>query len=314
MGNFTAAKVYAYESRRLAKIMGNLAKEITALRHEAFSWKALGAYEHCIDLCKQAKDLVDALDLAGGQADLLNMNTEAEAHRMKSEYIEAHNINTQLLHGAPGIDYAWALLNIAELDVVMGTPKDEIQLKVCTAKSIFKTFSLVAELTYADIVLANLDLREGNFPEAQKTFKTHVAPNSETNAEIITLCLQRLGDFCCWAAPWTTTWTTVFLAYVIRTRQNVEIYKALQFLGDVFLAEGDRNTAINLFTVALEGFTQMDVHHGRAECMLRLGNISMADKNFPQAIELWTTARPLFERSSQRTQVQVIDRQLSTVN
>jgi hypothetical protein len=51
-------------------------------------------------------------------------------------------------------------------------------------------------------------------------------------------------------------------------KEKLGILKALQFLGDVFLAQGEEYTALNLFTVALEGFTAMDVHRSRAECML----------------------------------------------
>jgi hypothetical protein len=72
-----------------------------------------------------------------------------------------------------------------------------------------------------------------------------------------------------------SSWTTVFLVHSLRQKEKVGIHKALQFLGDVFLALGNEHTAIILFTIALDGFTQIDVHRSRAECMLQLGDISM---------------------------------------
>jgi hypothetical protein len=57
--------------------------------------------------------------------------------------------------------------------------------------------------------------------------------------------------------------------------EKLRIYKTLKFLIDLFLYQNDKHTATNLFRVALEGFIQMDVHHSRAECMLRLGDISI---------------------------------------
>jgi hypothetical protein len=97
----------------------------------------------------------------------------------------------------------------------------------------------------------------------------------------------------------------------LRQKENFRINKALQFLGDVFLAQDEEHTAIVLFTVALEGVTSMDVHRSRAECMLRLGDIFNGHSNQIKAVELWETARPLFERSSQTKQVELVDRRLA---
>jgi hypothetical protein len=68
-----------------------------------------------------------------------------------------------------------------------------------------------------------------------------------------------------------------------------------------------------LFTIALEGFTYMDVHRSRAECMVRLGDISNRCGDLLKAVEFWNTARPLFERSSQAKEVQCVDERLSHV-
>jgi hypothetical protein len=110
-----------------------------------------------------------------------------------------------------------------------------------------------------------------------------------------------------------SNWTTVFLVHSVQRREKLGIYKALQFLGDVLLAQDDQQTATSLFTVALEGFTYMDVHRSRAGCMLRLGDISKGQGNLLKAVEHWTTARPLFEQSSQAKQVNNIDQRLADV-
>jgi hypothetical protein len=96
-------------------------------------------------------------------------------------------------------------------------------------------------------------------------------------------------------------------------KEKLGILKALQFLGDVFLAQGKEYTAINLFTVALDGFTAMDVHRNRAECMLRLAEISKEHNDLLKAVEFWETARPLFEQSSQSKQVEYVDECLAGV-
>jgi hypothetical protein len=90
------------------------------------------------------------------------------------------------------------------------------------------------------------------------------------------------------------------------------LYKALRFLGDVFLSAQDEETAENLFTVALEGFTYMDVHHARAQCMLRLGDLAKQRGDLLKARDLWATAHPLFERSLQAQGVDQINARLTT--
>jgi hypothetical protein len=105
----------------------------------------------------------------------------------------------------------------------------------------------------------------------------------------------------------------VYFVHSLKFKEKLGIHKALQFLGDIFIAQNKEDTAISLYTVALEGFTQMDIHRSRAECMLRLGDISNGHGDLPKAVEHWEMARPLFKRSSQAKQVQHIDERLASV-
>ncbi|KAJ7824228.1 hypothetical protein B0H14DRAFT_2597361 [Mycena olivaceomarginata] len=57
----------------------------------------------------------------------------------------------------------------------------------------------------------------------------------------------------------------------------------------------------------------MDVHRSRAECMIRLGDIASRRGDLLKAVELWESARPLFERSSRVKEVQYVDGRLSCV-
>ncbi|KAJ7034064.1 hypothetical protein C8F04DRAFT_1260327 [Mycena alexandri] len=58
----------------------------------------------------------------------------------------------------------------------------------------------------------------------------------------------------------------------------------------------------------------MDVHRSRAECMIRLGDISEKNGDLLNALELWEMARPLFECSSQIKQIHAIDERMSRVD
>ncbi|KAJ7921713.1 hypothetical protein B0H13DRAFT_1866495 [Mycena leptocephala] len=164
-----------------------------------------------------------------------------------------------------------------------------------------------------DTTLADLYLREGNIQEAGSLFEKCIT-SSMVHPQITSYCLERLGDISRWKVPhYASSWTTVYFVHSIKFKEKLGIHKALQFLGDVLLADNDEDTALSLFTVALEGFTQMDVHRSRAECMLRLGDISKRHSDLLRAVELWEAARPLFKRSSQVKQVERIDERLTSV-
>jgi hypothetical protein len=107
--------------------------------------------------------------------------------------------------------------------------------------------------------------------------------------------------------------TVTFLAHSVKHKQRLELHKALQFLGDVFQSQGDQETAHSLFVAALDGFIKMDVHRSRAECMVRLGDISKLNGDELNTVELWETARPLFERSSQRKQLAELNSKLASL-
>ncbi|KAJ7488202.1 hypothetical protein FB451DRAFT_1167657 [Mycena latifolia] len=137
------------------------------------------------------------------------------------------------------------------------------------------------------------------------------------NAQGALLCMESFANTKGWPESdfrYTSGWAVVYLGYAEKLGDKIALHRALQFLGDVFQAEGDSATSTALFTVALEGFTWMDIHHSRAECMLRLGDLAKGHGDVLNTIELWKTARPLFQRSSQGKQVTQIEERLATIN
>ncbi|KAJ7820043.1 hypothetical protein B0H13DRAFT_2378039 [Mycena leptocephala] len=246
------------------------------------------------------------------------MTTQAEIHKLKSEYVAARSIHSRILHETSvdqnSYTYGIALLNVAEIDVLIGAPMEDVQGVCEKAREIFSTRNLATEVMMCDVILADLYLQEGNLLEAKTLFGSYLKSSSR-HPEIMSYCLERLGDVSHWGTPnWMSGWTALFLVYSAQRKEKLGIHKALQFLGDAFFAQDDKHTAIALFTVALDGFTQMDVHRSRAECMLRLGDISKGQGDLLKAVELWTTARPLFEQSSQAKQVENIDQRLADVS
>jgi tetratricopeptide (TPR) repeat protein len=318
LGDYHTAQAHAYEAQILARISANLLREAQALDMEAMSWFALGNCKKSSALCIRARDLLNHCGMSGSNLDHYIMASQAEVYRFKSEYIDARSVHTQILEKTSveqdPIHHAFTLLNIAEIDISMGAAEDDVLRNIEAARQIFSTQGLVLQVTMSEATLADLYLREGNNMAARTLFERCIKL-SLRDSQVMSYCLDKLGDIRRWnASHYTSSWTTVFLVHSIQVKEKLGIYKALQFLGGNFFLQGDTDTAITLFTLALEGFTLMDVHRKRAECMLYLGDISKRNGDLLKAQELWEMAQPLFQQSSQGQQVRHIDERLAGIN
>ncbi|KAJ6538371.1 hypothetical protein DFH09DRAFT_1283417 [Mycena vulgaris] len=313
LGDPAAGQMYASEAQKLAKLCADLYNEAHALRTEAVCWHALGNYKYAASVCNRASDLLAHCGMSGGSVDSSLMITQADIHKVKSEYVEARNVQTKLLHGHPielfRRGHAFIVLNIAELDMLLGASTDEVEWNITTAKSMFHSMEDVVNETLCNAVMGALHLREGNVQSAKSLLHKGLSSSWGNDAELVNYCLERLGDRSLWDST-DQSWTIIYLVHASKSQQKLDVHKALQLLGDIFHTEGDQDTAVSLLTTALEGFTQMDVHRSRAECMLLLGYISKENGDMLKTAELWRTARPLFERSSQAKKVALIDKEL----
>ncbi|KAF8205258.1 hypothetical protein K438DRAFT_2096408 [Mycena galopus ATCC 62051] len=162
-----------------------------------------------------------------------------------------------------------------------------------------------------DMVHAIGEFRDGRFAIGKVKFQDclHKAKSSD----IKHFCSEYLANILAWpVSEQEYKWTIIYLVSACKLRQRLDLHKALLFLGDAFSANEDENTATNLYQVALEGFTDMDVHQSRAQSMLRLGNLANKHGHTSEAIGFWKEARPLFERSLQAKDVAEIDFRLAT--
>ncbi|KAJ7321301.1 hypothetical protein DFH08DRAFT_818670 [Mycena albidolilacea] len=158
-----------------------------------------------------------------------------------------------------------------------------------------------------------LYLREQDLIRAKTLFEKSLKL-AAGNSAIKSFCCERLGNVSSWGQDASITgWTTIFLVHSLKSQKIPQVYKVLQFFGQIFLMQNDGDTAISFLTVALEGFTYMDIHQSRGECMLRLGDIFNSHNDQLKEVKLWTTALPLFERSSQERQVQCVNERLAGI-
>ncbi|KAJ7857201.1 hypothetical protein B0H13DRAFT_2077582 [Mycena leptocephala] len=275
----------------------------------------LSAYTQAISLCNRGRSNLKLCGLPNGDLERGLLNVQAEVHRFKSEYVEARNIHAQILQETSAdqdtYNYALALLSVSEIDVVVA-PCEDVRMNLEAANSIMGDLRL-AKL--CDVALAELKLGERDRATAETVLQKALSASLGKWSDISLHCLERLGDGSRWnlSNDIPPTWTTVYFAQCLKSKQKLGVYKALQFTGDSFLRQSDEDTAISLFTVALEGFTGMDVHQSRGECMLRLGDISKGRGELLRAVSFWETARPLFQRSSQEKQVGNVDERLTGI-
>ncbi|KAJ7453771.1 hypothetical protein FB451DRAFT_1565458 [Mycena latifolia] len=316
--DYSAAQVRAHEAEKLAKLSGNLYHEARALHVEGTCLYSLGRYQQSFQSFRKGRELLNLCGLSHGLLDRALMSNEAQVHLLKSEYSESRSLRTTIAQQAaaePGTySHASSLFNIAEIDVIVGASENEVHQNIAIAKTIFTDMKYPLGLTSCDKILADLDLRERRFDSAKTLLVECFTSARGKNDEAALYCLERLGDSSLWNSSdvgWTIPWTIVFLGFGLKAKAKLVINKALRCLGDMFVTQDDPVTARHLYVVALEGFTAMDVHRSRADCMLRLGDISTENGDLEPAVKFWEAARRLYERSSQLESVARIDTRLA---
>ncbi|KAJ7878483.1 hypothetical protein B0H14DRAFT_3129952, partial [Mycena olivaceomarginata] len=314
-GDYCTAQAHIAEALQLSKSTSNLHQEANALYFGALCSTYLGKFLQAIDNLHRGRILLGICGLAGRNLEHRMATLQGEIHFLKSEYAQARSIHSQIAATiSPDQDiwsHAISLLNIAYIDTICGDMRD-VYHKLNQAKEIFNRLTHPGAMSLCDMIEADIELREKKFDLAKITFQECLHSIQGTDNEVESFCLERLADITAWpSSEWQFRWPVIYLGYAYKTKQNFALSKALLCLGDVFIVNKDGKTAENLYMLALEGFTQMDVHCSRAQCMIRLGDLANEQGHISKAISLWQTARPLFERSLQATDVIQVDMRLS---
>ncbi|KAJ7472532.1 hypothetical protein FB451DRAFT_1469264 [Mycena latifolia] len=325
LGDYPAAQLHAQASHRLAELAGDLHYQSLALRTSALCYERCGDTQKTVFLRQRAQKLLALCGTTTGSAYRILLQDLGGAQQLKSEYAEARSIHMQIARDAAVQDpynEALSLLNIAELDIIIGASKQDVLSNLDKAMALFDAHrygydDVISAKVYCNIELGKLHLREGEIFTAKDILQTCFRLTWGKDFQAVLSCMESLANTIHWPESdfnWASRWTFLYLGYSKKLENKLAIHQALQFLGDVFQAQGDTATSTALFTVALEGFTWMDIHRSRAECMLCLGDLAKGHGDVSKAIQLWKTARPLFERSSQAKQVTQIDERLAGIS
>jgi tetratricopeptide (TPR) repeat protein len=207
-----------------------------------------------------------------------------------------------------------AHLGIAQIDLRIGGGAKDAYQNLRKAKNLFSNHNSAGTILHYSAVEGEIELREENFDLARVKFQECLDLGWGTEHEIVERVLERFADIRAWPTDnWQERWPVIYCGHAYKSKAKLAFHKALLFLGDVFVAKKDEETATNLYMVALEGFNHMDVHYSRAQCMMRLGDCAEQQGHTSGVIAHWKAARPLFEQSLQAKDVAQIDARLSAV-
>ncbi|KAJ7204161.1 hypothetical protein GGX14DRAFT_698881 [Mycena pura] len=297
MGKFVDGRAHAQKAQQIAAILNDLQGLGEAFGQEAWCCMAMGSFTDAAQLVRQARELMFALGLEGSTWGIRCQIFEAEIHLLKTEYPAARAIYSQLMRRtAHGYDKATALLNLAIIDIAMGAPATAVRASLDTIQLQFATTAPV-EVMMCEAVNAVLALREGGVAAARASLERLFPKLRAFDMELGTFCLERLADPDHGMHDGQTTlmWAALYLGFALSSRSRLSTMKALKCLGQIAAADGDTATAMSLFRVALDGFTFMDIHQERADCMMRMSEIHLATGEALRAKELFEAAEPLFD-------------------
>ncbi|KAJ7181029.1 hypothetical protein C8R46DRAFT_1187266 [Mycena filopes] len=320
-GDYVASLTAGRHAKQLAYQAADLLAASRALGACATSLTFLGNYPCAMVEIEKGKELLRLCGMTSSELHHRFLNIQGDIHLCKSEYAEARRIHATNLQDS-GLDpssytYVVTLLNIAQLDILIGTSKELVYVRQ-HLETAYKTVCISTHYlqgqTWCDLLSAHLDLREGIPTSARAVFQDCLKLSLGKNNEVVLWCLEQLADITQWPAEFRRQreWPVLYLCQAHKTKDKLAVSKALLFTADL-LMEDDEVTAQSLLTVALEEFTFMDVHRSRAQCMLRLGDLAQKKGKPTEAAELWNSARALFERSLQVKDVACIDERLGAL-
>jgi tetratricopeptide (TPR) repeat protein len=319
VGNYTGAREYAQKAQLAAELSGNLPAQATALCTQANCSVALADFTEAATLCRRAREIFSACGLEGCSTDLTVQMHEAEVHLLKTEY-EARVINDSVSSAAArGLPISFrdtlAKLNLVAIGIASAAAPEYVLELLSTCRLQFQSLGYPRGLWYCDMTLGDLNLAQGDSQAARAILVScYTSTRGKADGGAM-FCLERLADYRhrLYDPQTTLGWTCVYIGAARKTGNKLALMKGLACIAEIFIAWGDDSTALSILEVTLSRFTYMGVHRWRADCFERMGEIYERRGQLVKACELWTSARPLFERSSQAQAVARLDSRLASV-
>ncbi|KAJ7490778.1 hypothetical protein FB451DRAFT_1361532 [Mycena latifolia] len=284
LGTVKLALEHANEARDLAREGADVLHEIMSIRQEVYYLVARGDYRRAAPAIKEGVVLVHALGLDSSSYFYRSIIIlQGEVYFARTEYDDARKVNEALANSAhnargdPRGIKGYALHNLALADIFSGSRDiPGILRNLDAARRIFLDISDLYGIDMCNTARMELHFLHGEYEAAKIIARETVAPAGKSG-DILAFCWETLGDM----AYAEKDFTAAFRCYIVlfATSQKHEDMRnttmALRRIGDIFRIDGDVDAALHVWKIALDAFTGMDVHRGRAECMLRIGDVYM---------------------------------------
>ncbi|KAJ7800150.1 hypothetical protein B0H14DRAFT_3786346 [Mycena olivaceomarginata] len=281
-GAWSEALRLGCEVHKIAVAAGNVKGELAGLQCQARCYMGLGAFKHGMQMVNKAKELVLQAGMQGGSSDFDLMNLEGEVCYLKTEYAESRHIREIMLsHSSPilsPVNYAYTLVSLVALDLATGASTDIVLHNLHIAVDTFKCIHYPRGISLCDAHAADLSLRAGDKARARgqyiHTFTGAYDIDNELACSTALPGWQTLQIQCMLPQGLHNGQLSSLPLQCINHKKNMlAVHQALQSLGDVFAQQGMDAEALGILAAALEGFTWMDVHQSRAECMRTMGDV-----------------------------------------
>jgi hypothetical protein len=312
---------HAKKAQEYAEHLGDTYTQAISAHRQARCQLLFANYKLAETLLHNAKDLLNSCGLQGKTLDMNIKNLEAEIHLLKTEYLESRKIQVSILTSLQPTTYQaiGTNLNISLIDIAIGADSEHVQQSLNTSELYIKGLHghMQAYMNvWLDVRSADLSLRDGAHSEAYAKFVRCFSSCHNIMLEEGLLCLERLADLSMGMTNVQTTlhWAVMYLGLASKSMDKIMTMQAFRCLGQISAAMGDAETALSLLNVALDGFTFMDVHRWRADCMVKIADILEQRGELKRAVEMWEAARPLFERSSQGKDITRINMKLARLD
>ncbi|KAJ7858637.1 hypothetical protein B0H14DRAFT_3135413 [Mycena olivaceomarginata] len=304
-GKFSQALELARRAQWCATQVGSFFREIEALEEEAIAWLHLGNFSRAADICCRTRQLVIAAGLEGTQHEVNVLDYEAGVNLHRTAYLKSRAASELIVkYSSPEkfcIIHGNARVSIVVIDVFLGLFKseDEVAAALEVPRQIFVSCGYRRGLPICDIAMADFLIAKGRTSEALKLYDKFLRSSLRgESVELLSWCMHKLGDITLRHDVRSTShWATAYLAYGKTTANVSAVAWALRLLGDIFREDKDDETSGSLFQLALEEFTRMDIYRGKAECLLRLGEIAQKRGEHTVAKHYSLEARNMFRKS-----------------
>ncbi|KAJ7789604.1 hypothetical protein B0H14DRAFT_2627067 [Mycena olivaceomarginata] len=233
-GDYCTAQVYVTQGHRTAHLSATLFQEAKCVQCD-FKWS--------ITQLLRARGLLDICGSSGRDLDQRIAITQGAFHLMKSEYAQARGIFTWSMEtNLPDqntVLYLFSLINVALIDIKIGTDAKEVYQKLNQAKDIAKKYHAPSMIAYCSTSQAYLDLRERKFDIAKDEFQK----GGRTDSQVVSLCLENLANIRAWPpSDWPARWPVIYCGYAYKTKTDWRFPRHFSFWG-IYFAEGQGHTS-----------------------------------------------------------------------